>query len=127
MAWLDVANRCRLTLGPLWEITTVGDNSSSIIFLLIPVLLILMLVFQRRTVRRQTELVQSQLAPGVEVMTGSGLIGTVRALRDEHVDVEIAPGIVTRWVRPAIARVIQPSRPDDEQTEPPVVRDDGPL
>ncbi len=104
-----------------------GDNSSSIIFLLIPVLLILMLVFQRRTMRRQTEQEQAQLAPGVEVMTGSGLIGTIRALRDEQVDVEIAPGIVTRWVRPAIARVIPPSRPDDDDpTEPPAVRDDEP-
>ena len=103
-----------------------GD-SSSLIFLLIPVLLILMLVFQRRTLRRQTEQVQSQLAPGVEVMTGSGLLGTVRALREDQVDLEIAPGVVTRWVRPAIARVVPPPRADDDQPEQPVARDDDPL
>lgn len=88
-------------------------NSSSLVFLLIPALLILMLVFQRRTLRRQTEQVQSQLAPGVQVMTGSGLVGTIRALRDEHVELEVAPGVVTTWVRPAISRVIPPTRPDD--------------
>lgn len=90
-----------------------NSSSSSLVLLLIPVLLILMLVFQRRTMKRQTEQVQSQLAPGVQVMTGSGLLGTVLALRDEHVELEIAPGVVTNWVRPAISRVIPPSRPDD--------------
>lgn len=104
-----------------------NSNSSSLIFLLIPVLLILMLVFQRRTMRRQTEQVQSQLAPGVEVMTGSGLVGTVRALRDEHVEVEIAPGVVTRWVRPAIARVIPPPSAIDNEPETPTSRDGEPL
>lgn len=83
-----------------------NSSSSSLVFLLIPVLLIVMLVFQRRTMRRQTEQVQSQLAPGVQAMTGSGLLGTVRGLTDEHVELEVAPGVVTRWVRPAISRVI---------------------
>jgi len=106
----------------------VGNSSSSnLIFLLIPVLLILMLVFQRRSMRRQTEQVQEQLAPGVEVMTGSGLFGTVRALRDEHVELEIAPGVVTRWVRPAIARVIPPAVTSDDEPDAPVVRDAEPL
>lgn len=103
-----------------------GDNSS-LVFLLIPILLIFMLVLQRRSMRRQTEQVQAQLAPGVEVMTGSGLLGTVRSLRDEHVEIEIAPGVVTRWVRPAIARVLPAVRASDDQLDPPVVSDPDPT
>lgn len=97
-------------------------SGSSLIFLLIPVLLIGLLVFQRRSMKRQAEQIQSQLALGVEVMTGSGVFGTVRALRDDHVELEIAPGIITRWVRPAIARVVpEPAREDP--TDPPDTRD----
>lgn len=101
-------------------------SGSSIIFLLIPVLLIGLLVFQRRSMKRQAEQIQSQLALGVEVMTGSGVFGTVRALRDDHVELEIAPGIVTRWARPAIARVI-PGPASGHESDPPVTREDDAI
>lgn len=116
-------------------------DGASLIFLLIPLLLIGMLIFQRRTMRRQAEQIQSQLALGVDVMTGSGVFGTVRALRDDHIELEIAPGVVTRWVRPAIARVVsEPAGQDvsadaaaddaiddeaDDRGQPPVTRTDG--
>lgn len=101
-------------------------SGSSLIFLLIPILLIGLLVFQRRSMKRQAEQIQSQLALGVEVMTGSGVFGTVRALRDDHIELEIAPGVVTRWVRPAIARVVpEPAREDG--THPPDTREDDAI
>jgi hypothetical protein len=45
-------------------------------------------------------------------------------LRDEHVDLEIAPGVVTSWVRPAIARVIPPPEPADTESGSTAVVDD---
>jgi hypothetical protein len=47
----------------------------------------------------------SQLTPGVKVMTTAGLLGTVREVGDE-IGLEVAPGVVVRFVPPAIARVI---------------------
>jgi preprotein translocase subunit YajC len=59
---------------------------------------------QRR--RRQAEQMQSSIGPGDEVVTIGGLYGTVTSLDDETVKLEVAPGVQTRYARPAIARVV---------------------
>ena len=42
-----------------------------------------------------------------QVITSTGLYGTVAAIEDDAVLLEIAPGVTTRWARAAIARVIE--------------------
>ena len=86
-----------------------GGGAGLIIFL--P--LILMLVFlwfvmsrQSRSRKQQALEVQEKLAPGVEVMTTAGLIGTVDSFDDEIVTLEVAPGVTNRYVRAAIGKVI---------------------
>ncbi|MDQ3887474.1 MAG: preprotein translocase subunit YajC [Actinomycetota bacterium] len=67
---------------------------------------------QKRTLREAQEL-QSSLEVGDLVMTTSGLRGTVAALGEDTLDLEIAPGVHTTWVRAAIReRVVDPD-PDD--------------
>jgi preprotein translocase subunit YajC len=95
----------------------VGDSAGSLFILLLLALPILLIVFQRRAMKRQLEGVQRGLALGVEVMTHSGVYGTVRALREDYVELEIAPGVVTRWARAAIGRVVTPV--DDERVDEP--------
>ncbi|HEX2771852.1 MAG TPA: preprotein translocase subunit YajC, partial [Micromonosporaceae bacterium] len=49
---------------------------------------------------------QSGIGPGDEIVTIGGLYGTVISVDDETVTLEVAPGVHTRYARPAIARVV---------------------
>ncbi|WP_223166482.1 preprotein translocase subunit YajC [Nonomuraea sp. SYSU D8015] len=77
-------------------------------------LILLVVVFYFLLIRpqrkRQQEAVQMQnsLTPGTRVMTTTGLFGTVTAVDNEDVILEVAPGIETRWVKAAIGRVVAP-------------------
>jgi preprotein translocase subunit YajC len=67
-----------------------------------------LIVLPMRTRNRQlqaTRRMQAGLAVGTEVMTTSGLFGRVVGLTDDTVDLEVAPGVVVRWARAAIAEV----------------------
>ena len=59
-----------------------------------------------RTRQRQALHLQSSLAPGQEVITGAGLFGRVVAVHDDAVVLETAPGVTSRWAKPAIARIL---------------------
>ena len=52
---------------------------------------------------------QDSLSVGTPVMTTSGLHGTVAGLGDKTVDIEIAPGVVVTFARPAILEVRKPA------------------
>jgi preprotein translocase subunit YajC len=69
---------------------------------------------QRRRRLEQEQLV-SAIEPGVEILTAGGIYGTVTAVADNEVTIEIAPGTEVRVARRAIAGVV-PS--DDEDEEP---------
>jgi preprotein translocase subunit YajC len=85
--------------------------------LLLPLLLVvvfwLILIRPQQKQRREIAQLQSALAPGARVMTGSGLIGTIVALEGDEVVLEVSPGVTNRYVRRAIMRVIP-----DEASEP---------
>ncbi|WP_436971042.1 preprotein translocase subunit YajC [Micromonospora coxensis] len=76
-----------------------------------------MMIRPQQKRRREAESMQKALAPGDEVVTIGGLYGTVTGVDDDTVLLEVAPGVQTRYARPAIARVVkQAERP--ETTEP---------
>src|ERR1700716_3662943 len=66
---------------------------------------------QQRRMRAHQALV-SVLQEGDEVMTTSGILGTITAIDDEVLHLEVAPGVTLRIVRAAIAR-----RMDDPEPE----------
>ncbi|MEX0665258.1 MAG: preprotein translocase subunit YajC [Acidimicrobiia bacterium] len=69
---------------------------------------------QRRQIAAHRALV-SRLQVGDEVITAGGLYGTIRALRDETIELEVADGVVVRMARGAIARAVElPTTTDDE-------------
>ena len=83
---------------------------------LLPILLLvaafwLLIVKPARARQSQTNAVMSQLEVGKRVMTTSGLFGTVTDLEDGEVELEIAPAVRVRYVRAAIAKVIEPVAP----------------
>jgi preprotein translocase subunit YajC len=86
------------------------------IALLFAVMYFMMIRPQQRR-RREAEQMQSGLGPGDEVVTIGGLYGTVMGVDDETVLLEVAPGVQTRYARPAIARVVKRAEQDDEVTK----------
>lgn len=90
--------------------------------LLLPLMIVVLIVVmimqsakQRKAVKQMKEM-QASLAPGDRVLTTSGLEATVSTVTDEAVELEIAPGVRTRWDR----RVIR------EKYDPTAAAGDGP-
>jgi preprotein translocase subunit YajC len=78
------------------------------------ILAVFWLLILRPQQRRQRELraLQSSLTPGNEVMLSSGIFGTVHGTTDDHVLVDIAPGVTVRVARGAIAQVLTKPEPE---------------
>jgi preprotein translocase subunit YajC len=78
-------------------------------YLFILVLLAVLWLFLIRPRQRQMRAQQRQLAAlevGDEVVTAGGLYGTVRTIEDGELRVEIAPDVVVRIARRAVAAVL---------------------
>lgn len=69
---------------------------------------------QKRELARQSDLQQS-LEIGDDVVTFSGLHGTIVDLEDETVELEIAPDVITRWTRMAIREKVAETDFDDSE------------
>jgi preprotein translocase subunit YajC len=76
--------------------------------LLIPLLLVVLVGFmyfgtrkQKRAVAQQQDM-QKSLSFGDRVMTTSGLYATVVETSDDTIELEIAPGFTTTWLRAAV-------------------------
>src|SRR4051794_34239280 len=108
---------------------TVVDN-------LLPVLpfvgiaLLFWLLFLRPAQRRQQAMsrMQGGLTVGDEVMLTAGIIGVLRSLDEETVQLEVSPGVTVRAVRAAVAKVTTPMAQDDSRAlaaEPDVEREEN--
>lgn len=86
-----------------------------VVYLLILVAAFYFLVVrpQRRQAASHRALV-ANLAVGDDVVTTSGILGTIRGLDDEIVELEIAPSVVVRVARAAIARHVMDVPPEPE-------------
>ena len=92
--------------------------------LLIPLLLIVLVGFmffgtrkQKRAVAQQQDM-QKSLSFGDKVMTTSGLYATVVETGDDTIDLEIAPGVTTTWLRAAVReKVAENTELVDEDVE----------
>lgn len=90
---------------------------------LLPLLLLfgmlgLMMYFMTRRQRRaqqQQQALQNSLNIGDRVMTTSGLYGTVIDVNDDTtIELEIAPGMVTTWLRAAVREKVVDGGIEDE-------------
>jgi preprotein translocase subunit YajC len=93
-----------------------GGGALSLLIFLVPVgLLFFMMRSQRRRMAEQ-QAVQRGVEVGDEVLTSSGMFGTVVDAEedDDTIVVEIAPGTRVRMVRGGIARRITEDEPIDE-------------
>ena len=80
----------------------------------------LMMYFGIRKQKRQaaeTKRMQDSIGVGTRVMTTSGLHGTVTAVADDTIELEIAPGVYTTWVRAAVRQVVVEMPEVDDLTD----------
>ncbi|KRD20249.1 preprotein translocase subunit YajC [Mycobacterium sp. Root265] len=84
-------------------------------------LILIMGAFMFFASRRQKKAMQAtidlheSLTIGDRVHTTSGLQGTIAGITDDHVDIEIAPGVVTTWMKLAVRDRIEDA--DDDEYE----------
>ena len=69
---------------------------------------------QKRAMQATIDLHES-LTPGDRVHTTSGLQATIVEITDDTVDLEIAPGVVTTWMKLAIRDKILPDLDEDDE------------
>jgi preprotein translocase subunit YajC len=74
---------------------------------------------QRKAMQATIDLHES-LRVGDRVHTTSGLQATITGITDDTVDLEIAPGVTTRWMKLAIRDRIEPEIPEVDDAAPAV-------
>jgi preprotein translocase subunit YajC len=100
-------------------------------FLLLGLAFWFLLIRPQRKRAQEAQQVRNALEVGAEVITTSGLYGTVAHLDDDAVLLEVAPGVTNRYIKAAIGKVLTPvSVPDGDEAlletdETPSVEDPG--
>lgn len=84
-----------------------------IILVLFALMWVVLIVPRQREVRRHQALIAA-LEVGDEVMSTSGIYGTIRGVEADHVDLEVAPDLTLRMAKRAVAAKV----PAPEASEP---------
>lgn len=71
-----------------------------------------------RAQQRRVAALQSELAVGDEVIISAGIFGSVVAIDDDRVRLEIAPGTVVTVARQVVIRRAPEAQPDDADRSP---------
>ena len=85
-----------------------------VLLALFAVVLFVLPARQRKKMQAQAQALQESLTIGTPVMTTSGIHATVAALGEKTVDLELAPGVVVTFARPAIMEVRSPAVVTDD-------------
>ncbi|BBG01884.1 MULTISPECIES: preprotein translocase subunit YajC [Pseudonocardia] len=97
-----------------------GSGLLSLLPFLIILLLFVPLFLNGRKQRRQmaeTQAMQQALEDGDVVVTTSGLRGTITdASYEDTIDLEIADGVVTTWLRAAIREKVDPDTSSEDES-----------
>ena len=86
-------------------------------FALILVAFYLLILRPQRARAKMAQQMKARLAPGVSVLTTSGIHATVSAVEDDVVVLEIAPGVDVRFASAAIGRVLADDSTDTEDDD----------
>jgi preprotein translocase subunit YajC len=98
------------------------SNLVPLLFIAIAVVFLLVLPMrQRNRSLQQARLLQDNLGIGTGVMTTSGLYGTVVAIGDDTIELEISPGVTVRWAKAAVAEIKTAPVAAPETAEPDAV------
>ena len=79
---------------------------SLLFFAVILVAFYFLIIRPQRTRARQAAQLQARLVPGVEIMTTAGMFGRVVEVHDDGVVVEVSPGVLVRFAKAAVGRIV---------------------
>ena len=97
-----------------------NNGGSSLIILALPLLLLGWMFWSANRRTRQMRQFHSSLNVGDDVVTSSGIYGTIRHLDDSSAHIEVAEGMILRFDRRAVAMKqadVTPSPIDRAQTD----------
>ena len=80
-----------------------GNGGSSLVILALPLLLLAWMFWSANRRTKRTREFNSSLDIGDEVVTSSGIFGTIRHLDDVSAHIEVAEGMILRFDRRAVA------------------------
>ena len=80
-----------------------GNGGSSLVILALPLLLLAWMFWSANRRTKRTREFNSSLDIGDEVVTSSGIFGTIRHLDDVSAHIEVADGMILRFDRRAVA------------------------
>jgi preprotein translocase subunit YajC len=110
--------------------TTAAKSSSSSYFFLIFIFIIvgvyLLFIRPRTQQARRAQMQQQQYEIGDRVLTRAGIVGHVVGFVDDHIQLEIANGVVIEVVRQAIGQKMPETTDDEDLVPPPPGSEDGP-
>ena len=96
-----------------------------ILVLLFPFLLLYVLLIRPQQRRlREAQFMAASLEPEDDVITAGGIHGTVTAVDESTAWLEIAPGVVVRVLKGAIAQRVSPPQEEEEEEEEEVEDED---
>lgn len=111
-------------MGIMYLAATAAGKSSSNSFTPILIIAVLFGVFYmliirpQRNKQRRAQQMQGGVEVGKRVRTTAGIYGTVTAIDDGDVELEIAPGVEIRIMRRAIMDILPEDSPEDEAPPP---------
>jgi preprotein translocase subunit YajC len=96
-----------------------SSKSGSPVYLIVILVLIFgvfyfLMIRPQRNRQRQVMQVQDAVVPGQRVRTTAGMYGTVTAVEDGDVVIEVAPGVEVRYLKRAIMDVLSDAPLDTE-------------
>ncbi|MEV6979627.1 preprotein translocase subunit YajC [Kitasatospora sp. NPDC093806] len=84
----------------------------NLIILLLPIIAIVLMFRSQKKRQQQMQQMQTALEPGAGVRTIGGLYAQVKAVNEETVELEIAPGVVSHFTKSAVAAVLDAAEYD---------------
>lgn len=95
-----------------------SEAASQFIFigLILAIFYFMLIRPQKRRVQQHQQMVRS-VQVGDEVITAGGILGTVRSVADEEIELEVAPGTTIRLLKTSISRRLTEDDMVDEDVE----------
>jgi preprotein translocase subunit YajC len=106
-----------------------GSAAANLILLLGFGLLVVLFLRSRKKQKLRTETLRNSIEVGQRVMTSSGILATVVGSDEESYSLEVADGVVIKFVKRAVTKVLppldEPDKPADTVPDQVNVSSDG--
>jgi preprotein translocase subunit YajC len=91
--------------------------SAYIFILVLLALMWFLLIRPQRRRQQEAQRLAESISVGKEIVTAGGLFGTVTAVENDEVRVQIADGVEVRVAKRAVAGVVSEDEPEEEELE----------